>query len=90
MRNVVWIRYWQFDTQLKQFLPGRSLACGMAQAGNVWSSFFPVRNLRAFTLYPLIVFPQRYTHEEGYVSDTEDSPVVAEEVVDKKPAKEEL
>ncbi|KIH43269.1 hypothetical protein ANCDUO_26728 [Ancylostoma duodenale] len=56
----------------------------------VWSSFFPVRNLRAFTLYPLTVFPQRYTHEEGYVSDTEDSPVVAEEVVDKKPGKDEL
>ncbi|EYB85115.1 hypothetical protein Y032_0304g1923 [Ancylostoma ceylanicum] len=56
----------------------------------VWSSFFPVRNLRAFTLYPLTVFPQRYTHEEGYVSDTEDSPVVAEDVVGKKPSKDEL
>ncbi|VDK53942.1 unnamed protein product [Cylicostephanus goldi] len=46
----------------------------------VWSSYFPKRNLRAFTLYPLTVFPQRYTHEEGYVSDTEDSPIVAGEV----------
>ncbi|PIO56887.1 LPS glycosyltransferase, partial [Teladorsagia circumcincta] len=41
-----------------------------------WVSHFPIRNLRAFTLYPLTVFPQRYTHEEGYVSDTEDSTVV--------------
>ncbi|VDO36454.1 unnamed protein product [Haemonchus placei] len=45
-----------------------------------WMSHFPVRNLRAFTLYPLSVFPQRYTHEEGYVSDTEDSKVVKDEV----------
>nr|CDJ96239.1 Glycosyl transferase domain containing protein [Haemonchus contortus] len=44
-----------------------------------WVSHFPVRNLRAFTLYPLSVFPQRYTHEEGYVSDTEDSKVVKDE-----------
>ncbi|KAK5980288.1 LPS glycosyltransferase [Trichostrongylus colubriformis] len=44
-----------------------------------WASHFPVRNLRAFTLYPLSVFPQRYTYEEGYVSDTEDSVVVVDE-----------
>ncbi|KHJ75106.1 LPS glycosyltransferase, partial [Oesophagostomum dentatum] len=48
----------------------------------VWSSFYPNRNLRAFTLYPLTVFPQRYTHEAGYVSDTEDSVVVVDEAVD--------
>ncbi|KAK6746050.1 hypothetical protein RB195_012271 [Necator americanus] len=57
----------------------------------VWSSYFPNRNLRAFTIYPLAVFPQRYTHEEGYVSDTEDSAIVVEEVHEpKKPDKDEL
>ncbi|WKY02060.1 hypothetical protein Q1695_015797 [Nippostrongylus brasiliensis] len=55
-----------------------------------WSSHFPVRNLRAFTLYPLSVFPQRYTHEEGYVSDTEDSEIVSAPSVEGKALKDEL
>uniref|UniRef100_A0A1I7XT82 non-specific serine/threonine protein kinase n=1 Tax=Heterorhabditis bacteriophora TaxID=37862 RepID=A0A1I7XT82_HETBA len=32
-----------------------------------WSSYYAVRNLRAFTLYPLIVSPQRYTNDQDYV-----------------------
>ncbi|ULT99895.1 hypothetical protein L3Y34_000870 [Caenorhabditis briggsae] len=41
-----------------------------------WSSQFEHRNLNAFTLYPLVVFPQRYTNQPGYISDTEDSVIV--------------
>lgn len=41
-----------------------------------WSSQFEPLNLNAFTLYPLVVFPQRYTNEPGYISDTEDSVIV--------------
>lgn len=43
---------------------------------NEWSSQYEPRNVNAFTLYPLVVFPQRYTNEPGYVSDTEDSSIV--------------
>jgi len=41
-----------------------------------WSGRFETRNLHAFALYPMAVQPERYTHEPGYVSDTEASPVV--------------
>uniref|UniRef100_A0A1I7TME6 Glycosyltransferase 25 family member n=1 Tax=Caenorhabditis tropicalis TaxID=1561998 RepID=A0A1I7TME6_9PELO len=41
-----------------------------------WSSQFVPLNVNAFTLYPLVVFPQRYTNEPGYISDTEDSLIV--------------
>ncbi|CAI2348285.1 unnamed protein product [Caenorhabditis sp. 36 PRJEB53466] len=41
-----------------------------------WSSQFEPLNVDAFTLYPLVVFPQRYANEQGYVSDTEDSLIV--------------
>jgi collagen beta-1,O-galactosyltransferase len=46
------------------------------QPNQEWSSQFRERNLRAFTVYPLVVQPMRYTHEPGYLSDTEDSIVV--------------
>lgn len=52
-----------------------------------WSAQFEPLNVDAFTLYPLVVFPQRYTNEPGYVSDTEDSPLVAEA---QKPSRSEL
>ena len=42
-----------------------------------WMGSFPRRNLRAFTVYPLVVEPERYTNQPGYVSDTEGSSVVA-------------
>ena len=41
-----------------------------------WSKHFSPRNLKAFAVYPVIVTPERYTHDEGYVSDTEASTVV--------------
>ncbi|KAG8296487.1 hypothetical protein J6590_056046 [Homalodisca vitripennis] len=42
-----------------------------------WKANFPVRNLQAFSAEPLLIYPARYLHEEGYVSDTEDSPQVS-------------
>lgn len=36
---------------------------------------FPIRNLAAYTMYPTIVVPERYTNEEGYISDTEASEI---------------
>ncbi|BES98196.1 Glycosyltransferase family 25 (LPS biosynthesis protein) [Nesidiocoris tenuis] len=42
-----------------------------------WKSFYPRRDLVALSVEPLILYPTRYLHEEGYVSDTEDSAVVS-------------
>lgn len=41
-----------------------------------WSSYFHERNLQAFAVYPVVVTPERYTYEAGYVSDTESSNIV--------------
>ncbi|XP_045784929.1 glycosyltransferase 25 family member [Maniola jurtina] len=41
-----------------------------------WKSHFPRRNLRALSASPLLVHPTHYTGMPGYLSDTEDSPVV--------------
>ncbi|KAK2704936.1 hypothetical protein QYM36_017100, partial [Artemia franciscana] len=41
-----------------------------------WSKHFPVRNLNAFSAAPLLVYPQRYVGEDGYISDTEDSELI--------------
>lgn len=46
------------------------------QPNQEWSSHFGEKHLRAFTVYPLVVQPMRYTHEPGYLSDTEDSIIV--------------
>lgn len=40
---------------------------------------FPVRNLKAFSVAPLYVFPTHYTGETGYISDTEESPIIEDE-----------
>ena len=40
-----------------------------------WSNAFPERDLVAFSVYPLLVYPSHYTGEAGYVSDTEQSEV---------------
>uniref|UniRef100_A0A914DW51 Glycosyltransferase 25 family member n=1 Tax=Acrobeloides nanus TaxID=290746 RepID=A0A914DW51_9BILA len=47
-----------------------------------WASYFPSRNLLAYAVYPVVVVPERYTHQPGYVSDTEDS-FVFEETFDR-------
>ncbi|XP_066548271.1 procollagen galactosyltransferase 2 [Amia ocellicauda] len=36
---------------------------------------FPVRDLRAFSVEPLLVYPTHYTGDTGYVSDTETSTI---------------
>ena len=42
---------------------------------------FPVRNLNAYSVAPLYVFPTHYTGEDGYISDTEESPTIVEDAV---------
>lgn len=41
-----------------------------------WKEHFPNRNLVVLSASPLLLYPMRYTGEEGYISDTEDSLVV--------------
>jgi collagen beta-1,O-galactosyltransferase len=43
-----------------------------------WSSKFEPKDLRAFAVYPVAVEPEKYTHQPGYVSDTENSPIIVE------------
>lgn len=43
---------------------------------NEWKNHFSNRNLKAYTVYPLIVTPEKYTNEPGYISDTEDSIII--------------
>ncbi|XP_073509932.1 procollagen galactosyltransferase 1 [Phyllobates terribilis] len=38
-----------------------------------YSSQFSSRNLRAFSVEPLLIYPTHYTGDEGYISDTETS-----------------
>jgi collagen beta-1,O-galactosyltransferase len=47
-----------------------------AHPNTSWKAVFPRRDLLAYTVHPLIVYPQKYTNQIGYVSDTEDSRVV--------------
>ncbi|KAL4002017.1 Glycosyltransferase 25 (LPS biosynthesis protein) family protein [Acanthocheilonema viteae] len=41
-----------------------------------WANAYPHRNLIAYTIYPTIVVPERYTYQHGYFSDTEYSDIV--------------
>ena len=41
-----------------------------------WKSHYTHRNLIAFSVHPLLLFPTHYTGEVGYVSDTEDTPII--------------
>ncbi|KAK9679700.1 hypothetical protein QE152_g39796 [Popillia japonica] len=43
-----------------------------------WKSQYPVRNLKAYSAAPLLLYPTHYTGEKGYISDTEDSNIVKE------------
>lgn len=43
----------------------------------VWKGYYSNRNLRAFSVQPLLVYPTHYTGEENYISDTEDSEIAA-------------
>lgn len=43
---------------------------------STWKAHFAKRDLLAFTAEPLLVFPTHYTGEVGYISDTENTPLV--------------
>uniref|UniRef100_A0A7E4ZZN9 ZP domain-containing protein n=1 Tax=Panagrellus redivivus TaxID=6233 RepID=A0A7E4ZZN9_PANRE len=43
---------------------------------NQWASYFEPRDVKGFATYPVIVTPERYTNDEGYISDTEASSIV--------------
>lgn len=43
-----------------------------------YKAHFPQRDLVAFSAAPLLIYPIRYTGEKGYISDTEDSIVIPE------------
>ncbi|XP_055855692.1 glycosyltransferase 25 family member [Episyrphus balteatus] len=48
---------------------------------DTWSSGFSPRNLKAYSAAPLIMFPTHYTGETGYISDTEDSEVTTQKLL---------
>lgn len=41
-----------------------------------WKQAFPNRNLIAWSAVLRLLFPMRYTHDDGYVSDTEHSDLI--------------
>jgi len=45
-----------------------------------WKEKFDYRDLKAFSVAPLFVYPTHYTGEPGYVSDTEDSDLIIDEI----------
>ena len=42
-----------------------------------WKRHYKNRNLIAYSVHPLLLFPTHYTGEEGYISDTEDTKIIA-------------
>ncbi|XP_050301712.1 glycosyltransferase 25 family member isoform X2 [Anthonomus grandis grandis] len=46
-----------------------------------WKGYYPKRDLVALSADPLLIYPTHYTGEEGYISDTEDSVVIPEEII---------
>ncbi len=49
---------------------------------STWKLNFKTRNLIAWSVNPLLLYPTHYTGEEGYISDTEDSVQIAAQKVD--------
>lgn len=45
-----------------------------------WKDPFPNRNLKAFSIHPLLVYPTHYVKDEGYISDTESSEIMPEKI----------
>lgn len=45
-----------------------------------WKSHYLKRDLVAFSVHPLLLFPTHFTGEEGYISDTEDTPIIHDEL----------
>lgn len=50
---------------------------------DTWKLKFETRNLNAWSVNPLILFPTHYTGEDGYISDTEDSKLIQIELLEK-------
>ncbi|KAL1516582.1 hypothetical protein ABEB36_000479 [Hypothenemus hampei] len=46
-----------------------------------WKNYYPERNLIAFSAAPLLIYPTHYTGEEGYISDTEDSIIISDNII---------
>lgn len=42
---------------------------------------FPNRDLKAFSAEPMLLYPTHYTFEQGYISDTEKSLIVQNELL---------
>lgn len=42
-----------------------------------YKEYFPKRDLQAFSVAPLLLYPTHYTGEKGYISDTEDSKIIS-------------
>ncbi|CAG9770550.1 unnamed protein product [Ceutorhynchus assimilis] len=49
-----------------------------------WKGYYPKRDLVALSAAPLLIYPTHYTGDKGYISDTEDSVVIPEEVLVKE------
>ena len=45
-----------------------------------WKKHYFSRNLIAFSVHPLLLFPTHFTGEEGYISDTEDTNILHDEL----------
>ncbi len=45
-----------------------------------WKAHYKNRSLVAFSIHPLLLYPTHYTGEEGYISDTEDTPLIHDEL----------
>merc|ERR1719361_2021858 len=44
-----------------------------------WKGHYKHRNLKAFSVHPLYLFPTHYVGEPGHFSDTEDSKVITDQ-----------
>lgn len=49
---------------------------------DTWKFNYNNRNLKAWSVSPLILYPTHYTGEDGYISDTEDSMQIEDEILD--------
>lgn len=48
-----------------------------------WKKHFPKRDLVAYSVAPLLLYPTHYTGETGYISDTENSQIIPESLLPK-------
>lgn len=62
-----------FQTSAWESLNSKTKSINLQES---WKEHFPRRDLVAYSVAPLLVFPTHYTGEKGYVSDTEDSVII--------------